>query len=159
MLSPNFFNTVFVFPILNLLMLLYKGFLTLNLPGAFGWSIISLTLLVRLVLHPFFRQQLETAKKIQDMKPHLDKLSHKHKSDPKKLQQEQLRLYQEAGINPASGCVFMIIQIPIFIALYNTLSLFLLNGGAGKIAASINKDPLSAVVEDNLSYRSLVFRF
>ncbi|NMB84171.1 YidC/Oxa1 family membrane protein insertase [Candidatus Roizmanbacteria bacterium] len=139
MLSPNFFNTVFVFPILNLLMLLYKGFLTLNLPGAFGWSIISLTLLVRLVLHPFFRQQLETAKKIQDMKPHLDKLSHKHKSDPKKLQQEQLRLYQEAGINPASGCVFMIIQIPIFIALYNTLSLFLLNGGAGKIAASINK--------------------
>ncbi len=132
------FNTVFANPILNLLVLLYKGFLLLGVPGAFGLAIIGLTVLVRLLLHPFFKQQLETAKKMQEMKPHLDKLSQKHKKDPKKLQQEQLKLYQQAGINPASGCLFMLIQMPVFIALYNTLSMFLLNGTGNKIISQIN---------------------
>ncbi len=132
------FKAVFATPILNLLVLLYKGFLLLGLPGAFGLAIIGLTVLVRLLLHPFFKQQLETAKKMQEMKPHLDKLSQKHKKDPKRLQQEQLKLYQQAGINPASGCLFMIIQMPVFIALYNTLSMFLLNGTGSKIIGQIN---------------------
>ncbi len=138
MLEPNFFNTVFVFPILNILVFLYKAFLFIKIPGAFGFSIIGLTILVRLSLHPFFKQQLETAKKIQELKPHLDKLSRKHKNDKKKLQEEQMRLYKQAGINPAAGCLFMIIQIPIFIALYNTLSLFLFNGDEARIINQIN---------------------
>lgn len=85
---------------------------------------------------------METAKKMQDLKPHLDKLSKKHGTDRQKLQQAQLRLYQEAGINPASGCLSLIIQIPIFIALYQALLLFLSNGGAqnmAKVVDSINK--------------------
>ncbi|MDH7476131.1 MAG: YidC/Oxa1 family membrane protein insertase [Microgenomates group bacterium] len=139
MLQPNFFNNVFVIPILNVLLLFYKVFSTLRIPGDFGWSVIGLTVLVRLILHPFFKQQIETAKKMAEIKPHLDRLSKKHQKDPKTLQQEQLKLYQQAGINPASGCLFMIIQIPIFIGLYNTLSLFLLNGGKGKIINEINK--------------------
>lgn len=138
MLSPNFFNTFFVFPILNLLVLFYKVFLFIRIPGAFGFAIVALTVLVRLLLHPFFKQQIETTKKMQDLKPHLDKLSQKHKKDAKRLQQEQMKLYQEAGINPASGCLFMIIQLPIFFALYNTLSLFLTNGAAAKIISQIN---------------------
>ena len=139
MLQPNFFNTYFIIPILNVLVLLYKGFLFIKLPGAFGFAIIGLTVLVRLILHPFFKQQLEMTKKMQEIKPHLDKLSQKHKDDKTKLQQEQMRLYQEAGINPASGCLFMIVQIPVFIGLYNTLSLFLMNGNAAKVIADINK--------------------
>lgn len=139
MIQPNFFNNVFVIPILNVLVLFYKVFSTLKIPGDFGWSIIGLTALVRLVLHPFFKQQIETAKKMQDLKPHLDRLSQKHKKDPKILQSEQMRLYKEAGINPASGCLFMIIQMPIFIALYQTLSLFLLNGNSKKLVDSINR--------------------
>jgi len=126
-------------PILNLLVLLYKAFLILHLPGAFGFAIIGLTILVRLILHPFFKQQIETAKKIQDLKPHLDRLNKKHKKNPTLLQQEQLKLYQQAGINPASGCLFMIIQLPIFLALYQTLSKFLLNGHGAKIISEINK--------------------
>ncbi len=121
------FNLLFFHPLINILVFLYKIFLFIKIPGAFGFAIIILTVLVRLILHPFFKQQLETAKKMQELKPHLDRLSQKHKKDPKTLQQEQLKLYQEAGINPASGCLFMIIQIPIFIALYNTLQKFLLN--------------------------------
>lgn len=139
MLQPNFFNTIFVFPILNVLVFLYKVFLFIKIPGAFGFAIVGLTILIRLLLHPFFKQQIETAKKVQELKPHLDKLAKKHKNDKQKLQQEQLKLYQQAGINPASGCLFMILQFPIFIALYNTLSLFLMNGNAAKVITDINK--------------------
>ena len=139
MLDPNFFNTTFVFPILNLLVLFYKVFLFIKIPGAFGLAIIALTAFIRLILHPFFKQQLETSKKMSDLKPHLDRLSAKHKNDKKKLQEEHMKLYQQAGINPAAGCLFMIVQIPVFIALYNTLSLFLVNGSGAKIIAEINK--------------------
>ncbi len=138
MLNPSFFNTILVFPILNLLVLLYKAFLLIKLPGALGFAIIGLTVLVRGLFQPFFKQQMETAKKMQDLKPHLDRLSEKHKNDQKQLQQEQLKLYNQAGINPASGCLFMIIQIPVFIGLYNTLSVFLTNGQGAKAITQIN---------------------
>lgn len=139
MLEPNLFNSIFVFPIVNILVLLYKGFLFLKIPGAFGLAIIGLTVLIRLLLHPFFKQQLEMAKKMQELKPHLDRLSKKHKNDKKRLQEEQLKLYQQAGINPASSCLLMLLQFPIFIALYNTLSLFLINGKEKEIINQINK--------------------
>ncbi len=138
MLTPNFFTTVFVFPILNLLILFYHVFLFVKVPGAFGFAIIALTVVVRLLLQPFFRQQMHTAKKMQDIKPHLDRLSEKHKGDKQRIQQEQLKLYQQAGINPASGCLFLIIQIPIFIALYNTLLLFFVNGKGAKLIQEVN---------------------
>ncbi len=136
MLEANLFNTVFVFPILNLLVVLYKAFLFVKLPGAFGFAIIGLTAIIRGLFQPFFRKQMETAKKMADLKPEIDRLTKLHKGDQKKLQAAQLRLYQEAGINPASGCLFMIIQIPVFIALYQTLSVFLVNGG--KAISSVN---------------------
>lgn len=139
MLSPNLFNTVFVIPILNLLVVFYKLFLFIHLPGAFGFAIIALTIAIRLLFQPFFQKQIETAKKMQELKPHLDNLSAKHKNDQKQLQAEQLKLYQQHGINPTSGCLVMIIQLPVFIALYNTLNLFLLNGHAEKTITAINK--------------------
>lgn len=138
MLNPNFFNTVFVFPILNLLVLLYQVFLFIKLPGALGLAIIAMTAIVRGLFQPFYKKQMETARKMQDLKPHIDRLSEKHKDDKKTLQQEQLKLYQQAGINPASGCLVMIIQMPIFIALYNTLSVLLTNGQGAKAITQIN---------------------
>jgi YidC/Oxa1 family membrane protein insertase len=138
MISPNIFNTIFVIPILNLLVVFYKLFLLIKLPGAFGLAIIALTIFIRLLFQPFFKKQIETAKKMQELKPHLDKLSEKHKDDKKQLQAEQLKLYQQAGINPASGCLVMIIQLPVFIALYNTLNLFLLSGHTEKTITAIN---------------------
>jgi len=139
MLDPNIFNTVFVIPILNLLVVFYKLFLLIHLPGAFGFAIIALTIAIRLLFQPFFQKQIETAKKMQEIKPHLDNISAKHKDDKKQLQAEQLKLYQQHGINPTSGCLVMIIQLPVFIGLYNTLNLFLLNGQAEKTITSINK--------------------
>jgi len=126
MLQPFllFYNTVFAHPIVNLLALYHYLFALAKVPGTLGFSIVALTVTIRLLLHPFFKQQMDSAKKMQDIKPHIDNLSKKHKGDAKKIQEEQMRLYQEAGINPASGCLFMIIQIPVFIALYQTLQMF-----------------------------------
>jgi len=138
MIENNFFNNFFVIPILNLLVFLYKGFSFLKIPGAFGFAIISLTIVLRFLLHPFFKSQMETAKKIQELKPYLDKLSKKHKNDPKTLQKKQLELFKQHKINPSSGCLFLIIQFPIFIALYQTLSFFLINHGK-KVVNEINK--------------------
>ncbi len=133
------FNPVFFYPITNLLLMFYKIFLVIRIPGAFGFSIIVLTVLVRMLLHPFFKQQLETAKKMQELKPHLDRLSEKHKKEPQKLQQEQMKLYQEAGINPASGCLFMILQMPIFIALYQALYEPFKHGSMAAAVQQLNK--------------------
>lgn len=140
------FHVIFVEPILNILVAFYKLFLTIGLPGAFGFSIVAITVLVRIVLHPFFKQQMDTAKKMQDIKPKLDKLSKKYKEDPKMLQQEQMKAYQEAGINPAAGCLFAIIQIPIFLSLYQTLQLFLKEDVNGEIVKQINGDLYSNIL-------------
>lgn len=139
MLTPSLFNTILIFPFINILLFFYQIFLFLRIPFAFGFSIISLTVLIRLALHPFFHKQTLMAKKMAEIKPHLDKLANKHKNDKKKLQEEQLKLYKEMGINPASGCIFAIIQMPIFIALYQVLSLFFLNKGIPKLIEQINK--------------------
>jgi YidC/Oxa1 family membrane protein insertase len=140
------FHTIFVEPILNLIVGFYKLYLTIGLPGAFGFAIITITVGVRFLLHPFFKQQILTAKKMQDVKPHLDKLSKKHKNDAKKLQEEQMRLYKEAGINPAAGCLFAIVQIPIFIGLYQTLQLILKTDVKGTLVKQINADLYSPLL-------------
>lgn len=90
-------------------------------------------------MYPFFKQQMETAKKMKEIKPHLDKINKKHKKDPQKLQKEQMRLYQQAGINPAGGCLFAVIQIPLIYGLYHTLQLFLKNDADGSIIRQINE--------------------
>ena len=138
MITHNFFNDIFVIPILNVLVALYVGLHSFGIPGAFGFAIVLLTVGIRFLLHPFFKQQIDTARKMQDIKPHLDRLQAQHKKDPKRLQQEQLLLYKEHGLNPASGCLFLIIQIPIFIGLYSTLNLFLQNGVGEKTVSQIN---------------------
>jgi len=115
------YTILFKNPTINLLLFFYQLFLLIRLPGAFGFAIIALTISIRLLLHPFFRQQAELSEKMNRLKPHLDKLAEKHKNDKKKLQEEQLKLYKKMGINPAAGCLFAIIQMPIFIALYQVL--------------------------------------
>lgn len=124
----NIFHTYFIQPLFNLLVAFYKLFDVMHAPGKLGLAIIAFTVFIRLVMYPLFKKQMDTTKKMQDLKPHLDKLQEKHKNDKQKLQQEQLRLYQEAGINPAAGCLLAVVQIPVFIALYNALNFLVGNG-------------------------------
>lgn len=134
----DFFNALFIQPIVNVLVVFYNIFQFIGLPGAFGFSIIAVTVVIRMLMHPFFKQQLHTAKKMKSIKPHIDALNKKHKDNPQTLQQEQMKLYKEHGINPAGGCLFAIIQIPVIYGLYTTLQMFLSNGSNGKTVAEVN---------------------
>lgn len=73
------------------------------------------------------------------LKPELDKISKLHKDDKQKLQSEQMRLYKEAGINPAAGCLPVLLQMPILIALYNVFFVVLGTSNLEKVTADINK--------------------
>ncbi len=138
MIKQGIFENIFVIPIVNALMVFYVLFVALHMPGALGWAIIALTLAIRVLLHPMFVKQVVTQKKMQELKPQLDVLAAKYKQSPQKLQQEQMRIYKEAGLNPASGCVPMLVQLPLFIGLYNTLNTFLGQGTPTAVVKSIN---------------------
>lgn len=109
-------------PITNLLVGCYQLLELLNIPFALGFSIIALTFIIRFILYPFTAAQIKTSKKMQDMAPHISKLKVKHKSDKKKQQEEMMKLYAEFGVNPAAGCLPVIVQIPIIWGLYHVLS-------------------------------------
>jgi len=86
-----------------------------------GVAIIILTILIRIVFFPLNHKSLKAMKKMADLAPEIEKLKKKYAKDPQKLQEEIMKLYAEAGANPMSGCLPILIQIPVFIALYNVL--------------------------------------
>ena len=117
------FNTFLYNPLLWSLVTLYNA-----LFHNFGLAILALTLLIRVALIPLSMPSLKTAKKMQDLKPHLDKLKEKHGSDKQKLAQAQMDLYKEHGVNPMAGCLPQILQIVVLIAMYNVFMNFINNG-------------------------------
>lgn len=139
MFNPNnFFDAILVIPILNILMVFYRVLQVLRVPGALGLSVVALTVVIRLILHPLTVTQLKSTHKLGKLKPELDKISTQYKDDKQRLHQEQLKLYQQAGINPAAGCLPLLIQMPILIALYNLFNQLLSNGNLIKVVESIN---------------------
>jgi YidC/Oxa1 family membrane protein insertase len=89
----------------------------------YGIAIILLTLLIRIVFWPLTYKMNINMKKLQALKPELDELQRKYKDNPRRLQREQLELYRKHKINPlgAAGCLPVLIQMPVFIALFNVL--------------------------------------
>jgi YidC/Oxa1 family membrane protein insertase len=90
-----------------------------------GVAIILLTLLIRVAMHPLSRKSQVAMAKMQKLQPHIKKLQEKHKGDKQKLGQEQMKLMKEHGANPMGGCLPLLIQLPIFFALYRALSVSL----------------------------------
>ncbi len=90
--------------------------------GSYGWAIIALTLIVKLVLHPLTRRQLRSMKEMQKLQPHLQALQRKFKDDPQRLNKEMMDLYRAHGVNPFGGCLPMLLQMPVLFALYRVLS-------------------------------------
>jgi len=128
----DIFNVVFFGPVINLLVLIFQGLSFVHLPGALGFSIIILTVLIRVLVWPFMASQIKATKKMADLKPHLDQLKQTHKDDKKALASAQMALYKEHGVNPAGGCLPALIQIPVFIALYQSI-INILPGSGGHI--------------------------
>lgn len=99
----------------------FLNFIHDTLRIGYGWAIILLTMLVRLALFPLNRKSTESMKRMSAIQPKIKELQAKFKDDPRKLQQEQMKLYAENRVNPMSSCLPMLIQLPIFIALFTVL--------------------------------------
>ena len=109
-------NGVILQPVLNSLIALSEVVLS-----NFGLAIIVLTIVVRIALFPLTVRQTKSTKAMQSLQPKLQELQKKHGKNQQKLQQETMKLYKEAGINPL-GCLWpMLIQLPIWIALYQSI--------------------------------------
>jgi YidC/Oxa1 family membrane protein insertase len=92
------------------------------LPGQnYGVAIILLTVLVKAVFYPLSLKSMRSMKAMQALQPQLNALRSKYRSDPQRFQREQVELFRKHGVNPMGGCLPMVVQIPIFYALYLTL--------------------------------------
>ncbi len=116
------FTILFTQPITNLLVACYQLLQYFNVPSALGFSFILLTVIIRIILLPLTSSQIRASKKMQDLTPHLSGIREKHKEDKKRQQEETLKLYKEHGVNPATGCLPVILQIPIIWSLYHVLT-------------------------------------
>ena len=86
-----------------------------------GWSIIILTIIVRGLMWPLTSIQIKSSQRMAKLAKPIKELKAKYKDDPRRVQQETMKLYSEYGINPLAGCFPVLIQIPIFIGLYYML--------------------------------------
>jgi len=109
------FTTLIVQPIFNILVLIYA-----IIPGHnFGISIILFTILIRLLLWPLVKKQLHQAKVMRKVQPEIKKIKAASKGDKQKESQMLMELYKEKGINPLGSIGILLIQLPIFLALYS----------------------------------------
>lgn len=107
--------TFFAYPLLQGLKWFYKYV------HNFGLAIILLTILVKLITYPLTYKSMKSMKDMQRIQPQLQKLREKHADNKEALNKEMLQLMRANGYNPLSGCLPMLVQMPIFIALYNVL--------------------------------------
>ncbi|ALG89198.1 MULTISPECIES: membrane protein insertase YidC [Actibacterium] len=107
-----FFLTKPIFAVLHFL----NGFI-----GNMGWSIIALTFLLKALLFPLAYKSYVSMAKMKELQPEMEKLKERAGDDRQKLQQEMMALYKKEKVNPASGCLPILLQIPIFFSLYKVI--------------------------------------
>jgi YidC/Oxa1 family membrane protein insertase len=105
----------FMIPIFNLLLWLFHTL------GNFGVAIVCLTLIVRAIMFPIAQKQFQSMAGMRKLQPKMKAIQERFKDDKPRQQQEILKLYQAEKINPAAGCLPILLQIPVFYALYKTL--------------------------------------
>lgn len=111
------FHSIIYQPIYNALIFLYNV-----VPGHdLGVAIILLTVIIRVILYPLAKKQIESQKKMQELQPEIKKLQEKYKNDKEKQGKELMNFYREKKVNPASGCLPLVVQIIFIIALYRAL--------------------------------------
>jgi YidC/Oxa1 family membrane protein insertase len=107
---------VFFLPLFNLLVFLYE------IPFFdFALAIIIFTIVIRTILAPLFVRQIRSQKEMQRMQPLIREVQRKHKGNRQKVSEETMALYKEHGVNPAAGCLPVLLQLPILFALYQAL--------------------------------------
>jgi YidC/Oxa1 family membrane protein insertase len=104
-------------PISEYIMIPLFQFLHLFIPN-YGWVIIVFSLIIKIALHPLTRTSMKSMKRMQALTPLMNEIREKYKDDPNKQNQQIMNLYKEYGINPAAGCLPLLLQMPILFALY-----------------------------------------
>lgn len=113
----NFFNIILYQPLFNFLVLLYQ-----YLPGKdFGIAVIALTILIRILFFPLSVKAIKSQKVFRDLQPKIKNIQEKYQQDKEKQAWALMELYQKEKINPFSGCLPLLVQFPILIALYQVL--------------------------------------
>jgi len=102
---------------------MYELTVNLGVPN-YGLAIIFMTIAIKLVLFPLTQKQLKSMRGMQEIQPKLKYLQEKYKDDPQTMQVKVMEMYKEHGVNPFGGCLPLIIQMPIFIAFYQSLLSF-----------------------------------
>jgi YidC/Oxa1 family membrane protein insertase len=112
-------DTIIINPFINVLLLIYQW-----VGANFGLAIIIFTIVVRLITYPLTNQQMKGTQKMQEMQnsEKWKAIQKKYKDDREKLAQEQMKLYQEMGFNPFAPCLPTLIQFPIIIGLYQSIT-------------------------------------
>ncbi len=84
----------------------------------YGWIIVLFSVVIKIIVYPLTHKTYESAAKMQELQPKIAALKEKYKNDNQRLSQETMKLYKEGGVNPLGGCLPMVLQMPIFMALY-----------------------------------------
>ncbi|HVE73980.1 MAG TPA: membrane protein insertase YidC [Mycobacteriales bacterium] len=114
-------------PVGHLLRVIHEGVSQVLSPGsgpAWGLSIVLLTVCVRLALFPLFVKQIKSQRRMQQLSPLIKELQKKHKGDRETMNTELMKLYKEHGTNPVSGCLPLLLQMPVFFALFSVIRQF-----------------------------------
>ena len=134
----SFFGLKFlVRPIAIYILLPLFNFLHLFIPN-YGVVIVVFSLIIKFVLYPLTKTSYQSMKKMQLLQPKIAELKEKHKDDPQKVNKETMKLYSTYGVNPAGGCLPLLLQMPIFIALWGLL----------KIAIDLRQQPFFWWIKD-----------
>jgi YidC/Oxa1 family membrane protein insertase len=122
------------------------NFFHTNLGLTWAWSIVATTVLTRIILVPLTIRQIHSMQSLQLHAPEMKRLQQKYKHDKQKQNEELMKFYREKKINPAASCLPMLLQVPVFIALYYTLKHFTFTGGTLTFLHFIPsiKDPTTA---------------
>jgi YidC/Oxa1 family membrane protein insertase len=105
-------NFLLVHPLISLLVFAYGLF------HDFGFAIVAVTVGIRLLLYPLFVAQIRSQRVMQEIGPAMNEIRAKYGKDRQKVTEEQMKLYKERGYNPASGCLPLVVQMPILFAMY-----------------------------------------
>ena len=119
----EFFSTIFS-PIESLLRFVLESLFAITSAAGFasyGWAIILLTIIVKMVLYPLTVKQVKSMKAMQELSPKMKKIQEKYKDNPQMMQQKIGALYKDAGVNPLAGCLPLLIQMPILMGMYYSL--------------------------------------
>ena len=87
----------------------------------YGVAIILLTIIIKMALYPLTAKQIKSMKGLQELQPKMKKLQDQYKNNQQQLQQEMAKLYESAGVNPLAGCLPLLVQMPILMAIYYAL--------------------------------------